>query len=176
MSGHSVAIQLISMNNYKQIRVKKILYAQRVAGVWVAACQHCWHAAEEVEFAACQHCWLLRWTQIDSIYLVIWVNAIFILFSSDSAKLWAFLLQKCSKSTDRILLVKSLKSTVNIFICVFCVCMFLLTQCIYLLQYASVAKIEQWKICNTKCDVRKKRFAAVLLFGKVAVLIHQGIA
>ena len=46
VSGHSVAIQLISMTNYKEIRVKKNLYAQRVAGVWVAACQHCWHAAE----------------------------------------------------------------------------------------------------------------------------------
>ena len=30
VSGHSVAIQLISMTNYKEIRVKKILYAQRV--------------------------------------------------------------------------------------------------------------------------------------------------
>ena len=30
VSGHSVAIQLISMTNYKEIRVKEILYAQRV--------------------------------------------------------------------------------------------------------------------------------------------------
>ena len=30
VSGHSVAIQLISMTNYKEIRVKKILYTQRV--------------------------------------------------------------------------------------------------------------------------------------------------
>ena len=30
VSGHSVAIQLISMTNYKEISVKKILYTQRV--------------------------------------------------------------------------------------------------------------------------------------------------
>ena len=30
VSGHFVAIQLISMTNYKEIRVKKILYTQRV--------------------------------------------------------------------------------------------------------------------------------------------------